>query len=729
MKESYFLYVGVAALAITSAGQVLAQPAHDRGKAVETAPPVTSPSQAASPQAASPQAASPQASELQDIIVTASKRAENSQKVSAAVTAVSGAELATAGITDQTRLETAIPSLVVGAKGGIDGLVFLRGIGQTVGANNAQDGVAVNFDGIFLQREIGVSELFDLERVEVLPGPQGTLYGGSAAGGIISYQTARPTNKFGGNFSVEGGNYGLIHAMGNVNLPVDDKLAIRLAGNYNHHDGYESNGLDDAQSLNGRVSLLWKPKSDLSIFALVQYDYRGGNGPGNLLKGPGAVSPYQKTSDPWFNSYPTSGLFINSKDIISLVQADYHFGGNLNLFYIGSYSHSKSDNVLEFQFLYRTPFQTVNSGFPVDMTQYSQELRLSNDSGGRSKWIAGLYWAQSDHFFELALPYPSTFVFVPITNKLKNYAAYGQYTYSLTDQLRLTAGGRLSSDSYNGGGALIAPPALRPYTFGGASTKQHVDWKVAAEFDILPHSMAYIAIQTGFVQGGYTQTPASSGLPNTLQPETLTSYTAGVKNRFLANTIQINDEVFYYDYKNLQQQLLSGVTNIGVNFPKTAIYGNQLDLMYLLTANDQFDFDAEYLSARVKSGIISGLTTDFHNLQNPGAPSLTISAGLRHDFPFANGSKITFGVHTYYNSGYWETFTHDINSHQDRYVKTDLNLTYYTASKNWSVGAFVRNLENAAVYSACAGATLVGDPNGCFIQPPRTFGARLEGRF
>lgn len=728
LQKRHLLQIGVACVAMAVADPAFAQEAAAADDSGSVHAGGSGQADPASSDAAKP--ATTESSGLEDIIVTASKRAENSQRVSAAVTAITGSDLAQDGITDQTKLEQSVPSLVVGAKGGITGLVFLRGIGQTVGASNAQDGVAVNFNGVFLQREIGVSELFDLDRVEVLPGPQGTLYGGSAAGGIINYQTARPTDVFEGSVSFEAGNYGLVHTIGVLNLPVSDTFAVRVAGNYNRHDGYESNGLDDAENVNGRLTAIWRPTADLSILGLVQYDHRGGKGPGNQLKGPGVVSPFQKPSDPWYNSYPTDGLFIKSNDVIAMIQADYHFADNLNLSYIGSYSHIKSDNVMQFQFLYGSPLQTTDSSFPVRMTQYSQELRLSNDAGGRSNWIAGLYWAKSSHFFGLNLPEPTPFISATVTNELRNYAAYGQYSYSLKDELRLVAGARISSDRFNGGGAVTLPPALGGgYDYGGAKTEQHFDWKVGVEYDVRPHSMAYFTVQTGFVQGGYTQTPIASGLPRILKPATLLSYTAGIKNRFLDNTLQINNEIFYYDYKDLQQQLLQGAINIGVNFPKTKVFGNQLDVNYLATPNDELSLGVMYLSARVKSGTLPGFTTNFRNFQLPGAPTWTISAGYRHDFELARGSKITFDARSYFNSGYWGTFTHDQNSHQKSYTKTDLSLTYYAPARSWSIGAFVRNIENSAVYSACAGASAPGDPVGCYLQAPRTFGARLEGHF
>ncbi len=683
---------------------------------------------AAGPDASATPKADPMASgALQEVVVTATKRSENIQKVAAAVTAVAGSSLSSAGITDPTMLASAVPSLVSGAKGGIDGLIFLRGVGQTVGANNAQDGVAANFDGVSLQREIGVGELFDLKNVQVLPGPQGTLYGGSAAGGMINFETAPPTRHAGADISVEGGDYGLIHIMGDVNGPVGGKLAVRGAFNYDRNSGYQPNGLDDNRAVDGRLSALLQATDDLSIFALVQYDHRGGHGPANVLKGPNTISPYQSPTSPWSDTYPTSGLYMDSRDVIALAKINYHFAGNLNLSYIPSFTYAHDDPNLEFQFLYGTPLATVTGGFPVHMQQYTQELRLSNDVGGRSAWIAGLYWETSTHFFGVALPEPKPVIFLNYFNNLDNYAAYGQYTFSVLPWFRLTGGARLSSDKFDGGGDAVSPRGA--YSFGAAKRDQRFDWKMGTEVDLTSSSMAYLTVQTGFVQGGYTQTPASSPLPKVLEPETLLSYTAGVKNRFLHDTLQVNDELFYYDYKDYQLQLLVGVTNAAANAPKSRIYGDQFDVKYLFTSNNELDLDAEYTSAKIINGVLPGITTNFSGYTLPGAPFLTISAGLQHSFELANGGSISAGVRTYFNSGYWTVYTHDVNSHQESYTRTGVNVTYHTPSGNWDLGAFARNLENTAVYTGCSAATAPGDPNACFIQAPRTFGVRLDGHF
>lgn len=664
---------------------------------------------------------------LKEVVVTATKRTENIQKVAAAVTAVTGANLASSGVTDPTMLAQAVPSLVSGAKGGVDGLVFLRGVGQTVGANNAQDGVAVNFDGVFLPREIGVGELFDLEHAEVLPGPQGTLYGGSAAGGMINFETAPPTEKASADVSMEGGNYGLFHLMGDVNAPVGDKLAVRGAFNYDRDSGYQPDGLDDNDALDGRLSGLLRATDDLSIFALVQYDHRGGSGPANLLKGPLTVSPYQSSGSPWSDSYPSADLGMDTRDLIALAKVNYHFAGDLNLSYIPSFMWENNSSLQEFQFLYGTPFATVTASFPVDMQQYTQELRLSNDAGERSAWIAGLYWERSTHYFGVGLPEPNPFIFLNYFNNLDNYAAYGQDTYSVLPWFRLVGGARITSDKFDGGGSAIKGTA--GYAFGAEKRNEHVDWKAGTEVDLSASSMAYLTVQTGFVQGGYTQTPASSPLPKVLEPETLLSYTAGIKNRFLSDTLQVNDELFYYDYKDYQLQLLVGVTNAAANAPKSRIYGDQLDIKYLFTPTNELDIDAEYTSAHITDGRLPGISTDFSGYTLPGSPFLTISAGLQHNFELGNGGSIAARVQTYFDSGYWTVYTHDVNSHQDAYTRTELSATYYTPSGKWDFGAYARNLENAAVYTGCSAATAPGDPNACFIQPPRTFGVRLDGHF
>lgn len=711
-KSSFTPYLTGALLALLFAGPALSQ---EGGNAVGDAS-----------EGASATAADPTSVRLKEVVVTATKRSENIQNVAAAVTALSGESLSSAGITDALKLGREVPSLEMSDKGGVDGLVFLRGVGQSVGTNNVQDGVAVNLDNVFLPREIGVPELFDVNRVEVLPGPQGTLYGGSAAGGVINFVSARPTDQFGLGGSIEGGNYALFHLMSDINIPVTQGFAVRGAVNYDRHDGYLSDGLDAEDTVNGRVSALVRPSDDLSIFGVVEIDNRGGIGPGEILKGPGVVSRYQSPSDPWSDTFPTKGLYLDSRSQIALFQVNYHFAGNLNLLYIPSAIHSKTGETTQFQFLYGTPgLDTMAAGFPEDVSQYSQELRLSNDTGERNEWIGGLYWSTSTHDFGLLGPEPNPFVTSFTNNNLHNYAAYGQDTYSVLPQWRLTAGTRLSSDTFNGGGN-VAEFGKTLYTFGGHVTTAHVDWKVGTEVDLSARSMAYVTVQTGYVQGGFTQTPKTAAVSGILEPEKLLSYTGGVKNRLLDDRLQINDELFYYDYKDYQLQLLEGLVNAAVGVPKSVIYGDQLDVRYRFTSHDEFGLNAEYTSARIKDP--PPTSPSLRNYQLPDAPFLTVSASLEHDFELPNDSTVTARVQTYYNSGYWGVYTHDLYSNQSKFTKTDVTVTYYPADSFWNFGFFVRNIENAAVYNGCSGATKPGDPIGCIIEPPRTFGVRLEMR-
>lgn len=153
-------------------------------------------------------------------------------------------------------LTRVVPGLLLGDQGGT-GLFFIRGIGQTQGAANSQPAVAVNLNGVYWSRVMGITPLFDLERVEVLPGPQGTLWGRNAAGGTINFVTRRPEQEFGGELMLEAGDYDLLHATGVVNGPVTDRLAFRLAIDSNDHDAYMTNGSFDKNDFAFRVSALY----------------------------------------------------------------------------------------------------------------------------------------------------------------------------------------------------------------------------------------------------------------------------------------------------------------------------------------------------------------------------------------------------------------------------------------------------------------------------------------
>lgn len=250
---------------------MLATPA----KAQETAAPVE-----AQPAAAAAQADSDEGG-LQDVVVTAQRRTETLQSAPLAVAVVSGEAITSAGVVNPAQLTTLVPSLQIANANGSYSNFYVRGVGNFTGNALTESAVAFNYDGVYVARPSStVGFFYDLERIEVLKGPQGTLYGRNATGGAINVLPARPDFQLGGAFNAEYGNYDQIRIDGALNLPLSDNAAVRLSGIFARHDGYMQDGTDDQRDLGFRAQIRFRPTSELNILLAGDYFQSRGNGAG-----------------------------------------------------------------------------------------------------------------------------------------------------------------------------------------------------------------------------------------------------------------------------------------------------------------------------------------------------------------------------------------------------------------------------------------------------------------
>lgn len=395
---------------------------------------------------------------LEDIIVTASKVSSDVQKVPVAISTFSGEQLARAGVTDVQQLNKLIPGVRVEQAGGGNASFFIRGIGSTVLNAFGDPANAFSVDGVYFSRPSGPgATLYDVARIEVLKGPQGTLYGRNATGGAFNIITNRPSQERSADMSFEAGNYHSIRANAAVNLPLSDTLALRVAGQATTRRGYFSDGYDDDDVKAARVSLLWNPNDAWSIFLSADYAHTGGMGAGTIAVGPGATltsryvvpgSPRVGPSDPRVRSYANAAALAGAPILLNVpgntlclgarlptggaiplcsyplgvpgarpdgfVDND-NFGGNITLEYdagfatlttIGGYRGTKTNGRY-----YIGPSGQAQQG---DVDQYSAELRLaSNDHGQALKWIVGGFYLNERQNFRgqfdsdnLAIPNP-----------------------------------------------------------------------------------------------------------------------------------------------------------------------------------------------------------------------------------------------------------------------------------------------------------------------------------
>jgi len=691
---------------------------------------------------------------IDEIVVTAQKRTQLLQETPAAVTAIDRATFTVRGITTLADVQNLVPSVRL-QKESASTEIYIRGVGSTLDLPMIEPPNAYNINGVYVPREVTSASLVDVERMEFLPGPQGTLYGRGAIGGVINTITARPSDEFETKATVEAGNYSHLRATLTQNIPVSDNVSLRGSLSYLDRDGYLGSGADSADDLAAFLALEASPGDSLNIHLWGHIESRNGYA-ANLLSKGNLTNPKSQAfpnKDPWddrllgdLEPYATLGPIDaqSRKWDTTLVGAEVNWDINerLALTYIPSY--------LDFDWHQGYWLTHKNGDFNETIDQTTHELRLAYDNGGPVSWMGGLYAYQIETTGQLFIQFGPDELFPTSPpglwldasdvrhHELKGTALFGELRYALSEDLRLVAGGRVSNDRRRGSGFqpdIVVGPAIKddpvalftggaPPAWSNSESWNHVDWKLGAEFDTSNDSLVYATAQTGFQPGTFDVFPDA-----VTEESELLSFTIGVKNRFLDGHLVFNNEVFYYIYDNLLTQAFNAAT--GTNFLTNAdvkIYGLQSDLVFAPVSmeNTSFSFSLGYLHGRYDDFIEDSLDV-FNGNQMQNAPDWTATLGIVHDWTLSSGAYIRADLSSRYESGFWGDFSHSPGLYQASYTKTDLALTWHCGTGKWSAGLWAKNLENSDVQSAAATGNPVTDPGpgAPFLEAPRTYGIRV----
>jgi iron complex outermembrane receptor protein len=678
---------------------------------------------------------------LQEVIVTADKIPEPAQKLPSAVTVIDGDSLTFAGITDLRAVQDFVPSVRFQQENASTE-IYIRGVGSTLDFPQLSSPNAFNLNGISIPREATSVPLYDVEQIEVLPGPQGTLYGSNALGGAVNVNFRRPTMDYETSALLEAGNYSLFHVSAVQNLPLGDSVAARLAIDYLNHHGYMTSGADSQKDLGARLSLLYTPFEDLTVYLWGSSVSKDGHPPNLVIKG---VNPLTGKSDP--NSYLTSnpwndqfpGLYAAELpdgepmaerqsyfNRMAGSQIDLKLAADVTLTWIPSYlSVATSPDY----WLGAFPGNETN-----DYRQVANELRAAATTSWGT-WIAGAYAYDLDSHgvFTFGSFNPPAGIPVSIVNygRIDGEAAFGQVSFNLSQRLRTTLGGRSSVDDRVGQGQFLGSTGLAPFTYG--RNFSHLDHKVGLDFDLAPQALLYAATQTGYQPGTFNAYASTPTVSNGVNPATLTAYTAGIKSREWGNRLQVNDEVFYYDYRGLFSSAYNTVLNSNQTFnaQKTEIYGDQLDVVFRPDNDDRVTMSVGYLHARSIHFELPDGSANYDGFQLQYSPDWTVDAGYSHDLHWGAGF-LRAQASSRYEDSFYADFSHTPGGRQQPYVKSDASLTYHAANDGWSVGLWVKNIENVAVIAATAGGSNIpplATGATAFLEPPRTFGVRATSHF
>ncbi|MBW8297178.1 TonB-dependent receptor [Sphingopyxis sp.] len=722
------------------------------------------------------------------IVVTAERRESTAQRTPIAITALGGENLQSSGITNIEGLNDVIPNLSFQRNAG-DARIFIRGIGYNSISPGGETRVALYSDNVYQSRtQAGLLGFYDVDRVEVLRGPQGTLYGRNAIAGTINILTRDPGLTFNGYGSTTVGTYGLLAAEGAVGVRLSDTLGARLAVRAVNREGFGENltsGADvgDERSISSRLRLIFEPSSAVEIRLTGDYsrvnDRSGGyryGGPGNfnitplgfILGGPDSV-PRDVQDSASFGprqEIETYGIALD---------AEFELGGNTTLNLISAYR--SLDARLE----------SNVDGFVQELTRqyisekselFTQEVRIAHSFGEFADIIVGGYYFHESNSALNEVPHKAIVLQQPgspfaalVAGRdpvdlidffatfgdvgTDAFAAFAQADIHLTDKLELSLGARYSTEKKNifegrqldvlslfeQGDSLR--PDLDPANglFGGGplgagfreqeETWSSFDPKITLSYQATPDTLFYATFSQGFKSGGFNL----GGLQAPFRPESLTNYEIGVKTDMFDDLVRANVSAFRYDYEDLQQNIVIGNNLITRNAAEARLYGAEAEITIRPTDALTLDLNGAYLHGEYRefesvnpSQPELGLQ-DLRGNQLANAPRWQIGGNIGYEIVTDVGSFTPRANVTWFDEVFFTEFN-VAELRQPSRTMVNLFLTWEADATDLTVTAYVRNLLDDDYYSNKATSNgLLGFPNTAQFGEPLTAGVTVTKRF
>lgn len=691
--------------------------------------------------------------EIADIIVTAQKRSEKLQDVPIAISSISADRIRERGISDTRDLNMVVPSLNVTSSTG-HSLPSLRGVGTAVVGPGFENPVAFYVDGVYYADTSSSLLTFNnVSQIDVLKGPQGTLFGRNATGGLIQITTADPSQTPKLKGSVSYGNYQSIVAKAYVTTGLLPKLAADLAVQYSHQgQGYGTNGASgrDANStprdFAARSKLLFEPAEGSKITLIGDYSDSStsigaalGNAPGRKpLLGPLQVARNVYNID----SDIEPNLRVKAKGVSGRIEQEL---GGARLVSITAYRQSSSNLLLDAD---GTPTQGAVIRIVDREHQFSQEVQLlSNTDNRQFQWVIGGYYYTAEGQFAPAQVrfmgplvdpnFPLSEIDTFGKQNTQSIAGFAEAKIAFTDFTRLTLGVRMTHEKrtldatqlgYLAGGIPLGNLIL-PISATMKVTKP--TWRAVIDQKIGENAMVYASYNRGFKSGGFN---ASIPTDPSYRPEKLDAYEAGLKSTLLDRRLRFNASGYYYDYGNYQAASFV-LGNIRVVNAAARIYGAEADLEAALTNRFRVNAGIGWTHARFTSfpgGTLStplpiggtiGSVADLSGNKLPYVPSLTTTIGGNYSID-AFGGRLGFDANLYYNSG-WHSEADNLLT-QKGYELVTGSISWTDPSDTLTLRLWGKNLTNSHVATQIASSALA---TAITYQAPRTYGIELGFKF
>lgn len=672
---------------------------------------------------------------LEEVVVTAQKRTESAQDVPISIQTFSASAIDRLGANVLSDLSEAAPSLELGGLGkGSQQQMGMRGVVDFARNVGIDSRMGVYIDGVFQGRSYNADvPLLGLESVEILRGPQGTLFGKNTVTGAISLNTKRPSEEFQAQVGAEAGNNDMVKTTGYVNGPITDKLSGSLSGSYQEAEGYYKNltlgeDVGDWDTSATRGQLLYTPTEKLDLLLSGDYAKKHSDYP---LRVNASLEPYRT-----LQNFKTQD---DTESWGSALTADYSLDNDYTLTSITAYRYGKFDTIADDDY---TPIDGFDANFNEESDQWSQELRLASPVEEKYDWVGGLYYFWNDlstdrniyigpELLSALSPPPlapfadalSGYTEVPSKLNVTSYAAYFHGNYRFTEAWELTAGIRYNHEEKDvkwQQNNLPADPAVaaaleaatgQPLTqmpgFALGAINYPVykddlsddDWSptVGLNYFLNDEVMFYSKYSRGHKSGGWNADFMTGGLDNfSYEPESVDSYELGVKSTLLDDTLRLNADVWLAEYDDFQvfQRIYNTSGNPSTqltNAGKVTNQGMDMEVTWIPIDRLQFTLNAAYLDTNYDK-FENADGADYKDNELPFAPEWKTYVGVQYIQPLGDVGELAFNVDYSYTD---EQYTDPGNLSDDQLDSYDLingRVTYTPASQNWELAVWGKNL-------------------------------------
>lgn len=712
-----------------------------------------------------------QADALEEVVVTARKRSENLQDVGGAVSALSAADLARRFDVDLQSFANAAPNVIIDdlQQGpGSPAAISIRGIGTTDVEKSFDPTAGVVLDGVFIGANSGAMlKALDLQGMEILRGPQGTLFGRNSIAGVINVTRRKPGNELGGEVRLGYGNYNDVQADGYLNVPVSDQFAFKVGGAKRQRDGWFKNATlgKDVGNLdywNISPSFLWKPADGIEVY--YRFDQSKQTQDANTVQNMAQPDQLfcivyeqcaQSVSSPQSGDRLTvlqngDGGSSFFKTQMHVLQAKWEFAPDYQFDYIFGSFKTKEEVYQDWD---GTPLTLYHTERPANYYQRSHELRITHTGDGALTYTAGLYQWDSGYRIDLlsyigflgaiGVPVPLDYVAEvaqTVEQKTKSTAAFFEADYKFTDALTLTVGGRYTKDKKQSGLIDAGMPDLA--TLGSLSNPFRKDWsqfspKVSLRYRIDEDLMVYGLYSQGFRAGGFSGRPGTYEAASiAYNPEKVDNVEAGWKAQFLDNRVRLNGSVYVMKYKKKQEEqsvptsVGTGQQTIVLNAATATLKGFELELAANLGSGFSVNASFGYLDAGYDKFADPIDGTDLTYLKLRRAPKTTLTLSPSYEWNAMNG-QFWVQADAHMVSATELTFLNSPQSHNGSTTVLDASLNFRKDKLTVSLwGANLTDEDNwTQAYDVGTSRAFAGLWTYAATRPPRTYGVRLQYGF